>query len=301
MNILVMGAGAIGSFFGAMLSKNNNVLLVGRKNHIDEITTRGLTINGKTEFQGIMSGNSKIYRVSFEPDLILLTVKSYDTESAMKEIQPYILEKTNLISIQNGLGNYDVIKKFIDQQKIYVCITTHGVVFEKPGVITHTGVGKTTMGKVIKNNQEQGEIFVELLNESGIDTTRSDDIIKEIWIKAIVNSSINPLTSFFKCKNGALLENPVLEKMVEKLCYESTEIAKSEGIIVDRKKMLDKTIEVITDTSENYSSMYQSVRLGKKTEIDSINGIFARIGRKNSVGYCLNDLIAKSIKNSEQN
>ncbi|PNX51209.1 MAG: ketopantoate reductase, partial [Thermoplasmata archaeon M8B2D] len=125
--------------------------------------------------------------------------------------------------------------------------------------------------------------------------TVSDDIICEMWIKGIINSSINPLTTIFNCKNGYLLENPILDKLVEKICKESTDIAYSYGLDLDYNEMIMKTKKVIYETNENFSSMLQSYKKGKKTEIDSINGVILKIGKKNELNFFLNDFLVHLI------
>jgi len=233
----------------------------------------------------------------FSPaDLLILTVKSYDTETAIKSAKSLIDSNTIVMSLQNGLDNVEKIQKIIKPDKILVCITTHGVVFSKPGVVKHTGVGKTVIGCL---NNEKTQFIDDLLscfNESGVKTTFSNDVNQEIWIKAIVNSSINPVTALFKCKNGYLIENPVLEKIIEKICNESTNIANKNGLKLSFSDTIKKTKQVINETSENHSSMLQSVMQGKKTEIDSINGKLVDIGNKHNIDASLNEMLTYSIK-----
>ena len=140
------------------------------------------------------------------------------------------------------------------------------------------------------------EHIVDVFSKAGIETIASENIIIEIWVKAIINSSINPLTTFSRCKNGYLLENLILEKIVEQVCKESTNIANVNGINISYENMVKKTKEVIRNTSENYSSMLQSFKEGKKTEIDSINGKLVNIGKKHRVDTTMNEILTHIIK-----
>jgi 2-dehydropantoate 2-reductase len=127
-------------------------------------------------------------------------------------------------------------------------------------------------------------------------THATNDIMKEIWTKAIINSGINPLTAFFRCKSGYLLENKLLEKVVERICEESTAIATAEKISVNSTDMIQKIKEVIRDTAQNHSSMLQSVQQGKKkTEIDSINRTLAIIAKKHYINALLNTILTELI------
>jgi len=297
MKIVVFGAGAIGSFIGGMLSKNNDVALIGRKTHVDSIKKNGLTIEGKTKLNIKIKAEENISNIDFSPDLLILTVKSFDTEDAIKEAKKIIGKNTLVLSFQNGLDNIEKIKKHIDEKQIIVGITTHGCIFSEPGKIIHTGIGKTVIGKPTENELQHVVDIVDIFNKSGIKTSLNKDILREIWIKGIVNSSINPLTSFFQCKNGYLLENPILEKTVEKICEESTNVANVNGFNLSIEDMINKTKEVIRDTSENYSSMLQSIQQNKETEIDSINGKIVELGEKNNLDVSLNKLLVHLIKN----
>ena len=146
MNIVVVGAGAIGSFFGAMLSKNNNVFLIGRNAHVDAINKNGLKVDGKTKVNARVEAFTSAKDVSITPDLVIFAVKSYDTEYALRSAESLIGNNTYVMSLQNGLDNVEKIQKIVKSDRICVCITTHGVVFSKPGFIRHTGTGRTIIG-----------------------------------------------------------------------------------------------------------------------------------------------------------
>lgn len=295
MNIVVFGSGAIGSLFGALLAKQNKVALVGRAPHITCIQQKGLLINGKTRLMVSVPAAESIKDVPFSPDLILLTVKSYDTETASRQLSSLINNQTMVVSLQNGLNNIQKIEQYIEKEHILAGVTTHGALYVKPGTITHTGKGTTILGELNGNPSERLRTLVTVFNQAGIETQMSTNIEREIWKKAIMNSSINPLTGFLWCKNGYLLENPLLEKIVESVCTESSLIASSYGISISSMEMIEKTKEVIQDTAQNYSSMLQSIQQGKKTEIDSINGELLRIGSEHKVETSLNRILFELI------
>jgi len=296
MNIVILGAGAIGSLFGALLSKKNDVVLIGRTSHVNAIRKNGLTIDGKTQLNMKISAEDAVDAVSLSVDLLIVTVKSYDTESAIDQAKQIIHNKTVVLSLQNGLDNIKAIEHVVDRRQIIVGVTTHGAFFSKPGCIKHTGVGKTILGELDGETSERIKNIENVFNKSGIETVVSKNIIEDMWVKAVVNSCINPITAFFGCSNGYLLENSLLEKIVEKVCLESTNVANAYGMNLSRQIMIKKTKEVIRETSENYSSMIQSVRKGRKTEIDSINGVLVGIGRTYDVDVSLNEILVSLVK-----
>jgi 2-dehydropantoate 2-reductase len=299
MNIIIFGAGAIGSLFGALLSKNNNVTLIGRKNHVNAIKKYGLSIKGITKLNLKIEATDSGEKVKASPDLLILTVKSYDTDNSIKQASNIIREKTTVLSLQNGLDNVDSIKKYLEPEKIIAGVTTHGAFFSKPGEIQHTGKGTTVLGELNGKKTEQLNEISSLFNQAGIKTITSQTIIKDIWSKAIVNSCINPLTTFFQCKNGYLLGNPILEHLVQIICEESINIANTQNLDFSYNEMINHTRDVIINTSENYSSMVQSYKKDKRTEIDSINGKLVKIGKNNGVDVSLNEMLVNLIKEGE--
>jgi 2-dehydropantoate 2-reductase len=291
MKIVVLGAGAIGSLFGAFLSKTNTVVLVGRTAQKEAIQKNGLTITGKTMMNIHLSLEDSIHNVDIIPDLLLVTVKSYDTEQAVRDARSIIRDNTMVLSMQNGLDNLEKIEKTVPIENILGGVTTHGAFLKKPGLVEHTGIGQTVIGEWTQKKSDRLCQLVSRFNEAGIQTKASSDLIKELWVKAIINSSINPLTAFFSCINGYLLENPLLECIVEKICVESTLVACSENVSVSAPLMIRRTKQVVRDTALNYSSMLQSVQQEKKTEIDAINGVIVQKGRKHGKDVMLNALL----------
>jgi 2-dehydropantoate 2-reductase len=296
MNIIVLGAGAIGSLFGAYLAQTNSVVLIGRPAHVDAIQKKGLTIHGKTQMHLNIPAVSSLEKNTPSPDLLLVTVKSYDTIAAMQQARSTLKKHTLILSLQNGLDNIEKIKKSIPMATVFAGITTHGAFFTKPGVITHTGKGSTIIGVLNDHQTKHVQTIIDTFNTAGLKTTKSTNILQDLWMKAIINSSINPLTAFFQCKNGYLLKNPILNHMVEKICTESTSIAKAEGISLSSIKMLEQTQEVIHHTAENSSSMLQSIQQRKPTEIASINGKIVETGRKHKVDTSLNMILLRLVE-----
>ena len=291
MNIIVMGAGAIGSLYGAYLSQNHNVVLIGRKDHVVSINHKGLHIDGITNLIVHPHAYETINDYAGPVDLVIVTVKSYDTDTAIQQIAPIITNKTLVLSLQNGLDNIVKISQIIDQSQIVVGITTQGATFTAPGRITHTGKGSTILGGLSKKDSSQLQTLATIFNEGGIHTTISTTIQEELWRKAIINSSINPLTALFQCSNGYLHHNPICTRIVDMICKESTTVAQKMYPTITQEEMMTQTHQVITNTATNKSSMLQSILQGKSTEIESITGIIVQTAQKYDVDVPLNSLL----------
>jgi 2-dehydropantoate 2-reductase len=291
MNILVFGAGAIGSLFGGLLAAHYQVRLLGRASHMKAINTHGLSITGKTRMHVHLETATSAQEIQSCPDIILLTVKAYDTEKAIQDIKPIIGENTLLVSLQNGLNNLETITSALGPEKVLAGITTHGAMIQKPGHILHTGSGSTILGELHGQHTSRVSDIVTMFNRAGISTSSTSAIQYELWMKAMVNASINPLTALFQCTNGELKKNPILYRCVRMLCEESVAIAQSHHIGISSDEALQRTMEVIQQTQENRSSMLQSLDQQKPTEIDAITGVLVNKGKHQGCSVQLNTII----------
>ncbi len=292
MKIAIYGAGAVGSLFGAYLSKYHKVTLIARKEHVEKINTHGLIIKGRTNDVFKLKASENYEGGA---DVIFLTVKSYDTENAMIKLKDILTDEI-IISLQNGLDNIDIIKKYYNK-RIGAGITTEGITFEKPGEIIHTGNGITKLGNVENVDKNIILEIVESLNKSGLKSEYSLDIVKEIWIKGFINACINPLTAILKAKNGDLIKAPLLN-IFNDLCKEIEILANIIGI---NENIYNLSYEVAKNTSDNYSSMLQDILKNKRTEIDHITGIILKLAREYNLRMPINETLYNMVKYMEEN
>ncbi len=295
MNIMIMGAGAIGSLFGGLLKKQHNVVLIGRKPHMQAIQKKKLHITGKTNRIITIHAQETLENLPFDPDLIILTVKAYDTKKAAQQLKTTMHIPTPILSLQNGLDNIENLTTLFPEHDILAATTTHGVFVPRPGHIKHTGEGATIIGELSGKKTKRIIKLATIFNHAGITTSISSCIQKEIWSKAVINASINPVTAIFQQQNGYLLENPVLRRIVHDICRESTTIANTQGFKLNTKTMIQKTEQVIQNTESNYSSMYQSLRHGGKTEIESITGQLVQVGQRNKIETVYSSIVYQMI------
>ncbi|MFX1451415.1 MAG: ketopantoate reductase family protein [Promethearchaeota archaeon] len=299
MKIAIMGAGAIGSLFGGLLSKSGeDVTLVGRPKHVNAINDNGLKIEG-------VSGEHIIkVKATSDPadldmvDLILLTVKAYDVEKAVVDINSIIEPETSILCLQNGLGIVDIISKTIKTNQIIRGTTTNGALFLKPGHIKHTGKGDTIIGRMTGEVDNKLEMIKAIFDKAGFLTTISTSINEILWNKLMINISINPFGALTGLPNGRLRE--FFEDSMKTVIEEAVEIANGVGIEIDLNKALDKTFNVQFNTKNNLNSMLQDVQRKKKTEIDFINGIIVKYGKILKIATPLNSLLTSLIHGLEQ-
>ncbi|MDD5502484.1 MAG: 2-dehydropantoate 2-reductase [Candidatus Thermoplasmatota archaeon] len=301
MRIAIVGAGAIGSLLGAFISRFCDVVLVGRKEHVEAMNAAGLQVSGITDRVFEVRAAKKIPDEKF--DLIIITTKAHDTEKAVLSIPAKLRSKVLFLSIQNGLTNFDALRKHVPEKNVLLGITAHGVTFIEPGHIEHAGKGETTIGTAspaaAKEYENEIALISEMFNDAGLPCRISESITQDIWAKAVINSAINPLTAITGLRNGEILEVEKLARLSESIAKESAAVADARGIKLP-ESITAKVIEVIQATAANKSSMLQDIERGKRTEIDSINGEISRIGKIHDVPTPYNDAVVALVKGIER-
>jgi 2-dehydropantoate 2-reductase len=292
MHITVFGAGSLGSFLGGRLSVKHHVGIIGRHSHINAIKQKGLRITGKTNLVAYPKTSLQDCK---NPELLILTVKAYDTKKALLDASPLIGPHTSVLSLQNGFLNEKIIGDMIGSKKVIGGVTSHGVTLIRPGEINHTGLGDTVIGEMDGRITPRIKKISAVFNKAGIQTKISHNITQELYIKTVVNAGINPITALFNCKNGELLTNPFLEQILELTCKEAVDIITSSSIPLP-SDIIKRVKKVARCTSDNYSSMVQSIQCHKKTEIDQINGEIVTLAEKQDKQAPLNKMLTLFVK-----
>ncbi|MGA1865921.1 MAG: ketopantoate reductase family protein [Thermoplasmatota archaeon] len=308
MRILVVGAGALGSFVGGLLSANHDVTIIGRPEQVWVLKRKGLRIEGISHGEFRPKAFSGIPR-NEKFDLIILCVKSYNTEISLEPLTPLLINNTPILSLQNGLDNEEKIFNFIRSHglgsNVIGGITCHGVTYRGPGLVRHAGVGETIIGHFNPPHEAGGEItpdvvsIARIFTDAGIEIQTTSCIDREIWAKTIINSAINPLTAIVGGPNGVILENEELNGMARDLISEGVIVSRRNGIDLELEEMTERTFKVAERTSQNHSSMYQDIKLKRRTEVDSINGALYEKARQVSMDAPLNLTMVRLIKGLE--
>ncbi len=293
MNIGVVGPGALGTFLAGMLGRRNDIVLLGRK----DLGLEGVKVEGKSRSE-VQIEYSTVPDALEGTDLVIICTKSYDTNSVLEEINQYVGADSKVLSLQNGLKNEAIISSYLDKEKIIGGITGHGVSYIEPGRVKHAGEGETYIGGWRRENDEKDEEIAEELSRCGIETELTDNIYGFIWEKVIINSGINPLTALTGCKNGYLVKNEELHTLLQRVCYESTKIAKNETELPSDDPV-ERAERVARLTADNRSSMLQDIDNERKTEIGCINGAIVDAGKKRGIDTPYNEALYHLIKGRE--
>ncbi|MBS3920746.1 MAG: 2-dehydropantoate 2-reductase [Deltaproteobacteria bacterium] len=297
MKTVIIGAGAMGSLFGGLLSISGEELWLVDiwKEHIDAIRSKGLAIEEKGITRNIPVNATSDVRSAGEADLILYFVKTYHTEKAVKDSLALQKENTLFLTLQNGLGNEEIICKQVDRKKVILGVTGQGATLLGPGSIRHAGWGKTSVGELDGKATDRISRVAQMLQKAGIETEVSSRIHDLVWEKLFVNVGINALAALLGLKNGQLLDYPETLRLMETLVHEAVEVARKKGIRIEGNP-IDRVRGVIEATRENRCSMGQDLDFKRKTEIDAINGALVREAERFGIPVPYNRMITDLIK-----
>lgn len=300
MKIAIIGAGAMGCLYGAKLSAvpNNEVYLIDVwAEHIQTINANGLVMeeDGKGKSFRLLKGVTEAADAGV-CDLALIFVKSTLTGAAVKMNQAVFGPDTVVLTLQNGLGNIELILGEIGGNNVIAGTTAHGATMLGPGKMRHAGSGKTIIGELDGRRTDRIERIAELFREAGLETDISDNVLGLVWDKLLVNVGINALTGITRLQNGELLNHPELEAILEAAVSEAHAVAAAKGIKLSYDDPVGHTKAVCKATAANKSSMLQDILNGKQTEINMINGAIVREGKQVGVLTPVNFVLANLIQ-----
>lgn len=297
MKTVMMGAGAMGSLLGGLLTlSGEEVWLVDIwKEHIEAIRSKGLSIEDQGEIRTVRVNATEEMTSVGKADLVLFFVKTYHTAKAVSDSLALQKENTIFLSLQNGLGNEEVICQQIDRKKVLLGVTNHGATLLGPGRIRHAGRGKTSVGELDGRMTDRVAQIAQMFRKAGIETEVSASIHDLIWTKLFVNIGMNALTALTGFKNGQLLDYPETLGLMEALVSEAVEVAKRKGIRIEGNP-IEKVKTVAEATRENRSSMGQDFDYKRKTEIDAINGAVVREAERLGISVPYNQMITDLVK-----
>lgn len=276
MRVVVIGAGAMGSLFAARLSVVAPVILLSRwAEAIAEVRKRGVrlldTRGERAYFVPITDDPAEAALA----DLALILVKSYDTPHAAAWAAAALAPDGVALTLQNGLGNAEVLAAAVGPQRTLQGITSEGATLLGPGRVCHAGSGVTIVGTKPETAARAEEI-VALFQRAGFTTRLSDQVESLVWGKLVVSAGINPLTALLGVRNGALVEDEAARAALRLAVGEAATVARGLGIPLPYPDAIAWAEEVCRATADNLSSMLQDVRQGRPTEVEAINGALVR-------------------------
>jgi 2-dehydropantoate 2-reductase len=285
--IIVLGAGAVGSSYGAFLSRKNDVTLIANPDHVQAINSNGLTLSGDVEETFAVKAQTKTEDIP-SGTLLLLTTKMYDLPDATSGIKDLIKKDTVVLILQNGLENKELVKGILGNNiQVIRGLPMIGAEFTEPGKIVFRN------GETVLESTKGVERIAKVFNECGLRTRISKQFREELWEKLVLNCVVNPLTGILRVRNNEIGVKSLM-KLRHMIMEECIKVGEAEGIRFkpDLKRSVDKKIL----SYKNFSSMYQDLMKEKKSEIDFLNGKIVELGKKNGVPTPVNEALVCMIK-----
>ena len=303
MKIAILGAGAMGSAIGAMLHKaGNDVTLVDvSRPAIEAVRSRGLIIQNK-------AGEQETVRIAITEqvasigvvDLLLVFVKCYHTEAAVKNALPIIGPKTTVLSLQNGWGNGPRIAGIVGKERVVLGVCYHSATVLAPGHVLHAGQGKTFVGELDGSDSPRLQQIVKMFNAASISIEPSGQVLKEIWSKLALNVATLPTSSSVRVTADHLLDTPEMQDLMKELLREVVAVANAQNIPLDFNERWDAITGLLRKLAPNTKgSMLQDVEARRQTEIDVMCGAIVEAGTQVNIPTPYNRAMIGLIKGLE--
>lgn len=303
MNILITGLGALGTVHGCLLKKaGHRVHGLVKERHLAGLQDRKLQVSGiwgrheavLDSIHGSIDGLR-----SMPLDLIILTVKSFDTSDAVRQVAPLVGKDTLVLAAQNGYGNYETVSAAIGREHTLLARVIFGVKLHSPG---HAEV--TVIADAVRIGQpdhavpmERVQAVAAALDAAGIPAAAAEDITAILWDKILYNSALNPLGAILECTYGRLAENPESRRLMNAIIDEIFQVARAQGVPLRWSSATEYQRhfyeKLVPPTAKHYPSMYHDVQAGKRVEIDALNGAVVRLAREKGIEAPVNETVTR--------
>ncbi len=291
MRVTVFGAGALGSVIGGLMVDSHEVTLICREDQAREINADGLWLNGMVDKKTFPRASTDTSGLPIQ-DLVIVTVKAYDTRMALHSIRPLLGKDTSVLIVQNGLTILNDVKQV--HPEALIGTTSMGAQYIGPGHVKLTGIGEMMIGGP-EDAHDPGIKAMESFRSTGIPCRWSENIKADVWRKAVISSCINPLTAITRKPNAVLIDDRMINGLAM-ICYEeSSRVAVSEGLLEAKGIKFTDVEDVAKATAMNRSSMLQDVERGKRTEIENINGEIVRLGSQAGLDVRVNKILVSLV------
>lgn len=301
--IYVLGAGAVGCYFGGMLARaRHDVTLIARTDRAQAINEFGLEMDCKSFHEVIKLKASNELSMLSDADLVLLSVKSLDTQNAIQDIAPILSGKAVILSLQNGVSNVEIASQLI-ANSIYpaVVYVASGMIGHR--TMKHHGRGELFIGSLkemgpqdIENLQEVSKLF----EMAGVPCSFVPHIKRNMWLKFLVNCSFNAISGIGQIPYGEMVKVPSIVKLIDEITKEFLAVASCESVDITYSEAQKANELIATTMVTQVSSTAQDLVKKKKTEIDFLNGYIVDLGKRHGVPTPFNESVYSLVKMLER-
>jgi 2-dehydropantoate 2-reductase len=306
MKIVIVGAGALGRLFGALLAQGGEDVWF-----VDLDQEVAAAINDKGV--GVTSHDVEPAEINYSParattsggdikgcDLVVMAVKSYHLYEAVLGVSHLITDNSPVVCLLNGLGHIEVMERVVARSNIITGFTNMAATALGPGLVVNDGIGKTKIGEHDGSLSPRLLQISDMLNKCSIETEPVHDIMSRLWCKVIVHAAINSVSAVVRERNGHLIECMESVSLLKRLIDEGEEIAEACGVVLGATDLYEMLMASCRRTFNHLSPMLQDIINRRKTEVDALNGILYRYGRRNGVDACTHLTMFELIKSVEK-
>jgi 2-dehydropantoate 2-reductase len=297
--VAVVGAGAVGGYFGGMLARAGApVVLIGRPAFVEAVKQKGLTLDTVSFNETVRVEASSELEAVRSADIVLFCVKTTDTAETSRALVPLLSPGAIVASLQNGVDNVEQIREASGIDALGTVVYVAASV-PQPGLVKHVGRGDLVVGPHNDNLRR----FAALFARAGVPCRISDNIEGELWTKLVWNCAFNAISALARARYGQIAASSDAWKVVEDIVYEVLAVARAAHIqppgLEDPKAALAGAAKIVQQMSEAVSSTGQDMMRGKRTEIDSLNGYVSRRGAQLGVPTPVNHALYALVKLAE--
>jgi len=295
----VLGAGAVGCYFGGMLARAGaDVTLIGRPHHVEAITRDGLFLDTQHFEQRVAVAASSELSAVRDAGIVLFCVKTFDTEDAAKSLAPHLSPGAVVVSLQNGVDNVERVRSaaHIDAVPAVVYVAC---AMTAPGRVKHSGRGDLIIGDLFGSGRDL-ESVAAMFTGAGVPCRVSDNIAGDLWTKMIINCAYNAISALGRAQYARLVSNPWTRELMKQVTEEAVAIAQSAGVRLPEADMVQAVWKLAETMSQATSSTAQDIARGNRTEIDSLNGYLVRRGAQLGVATPVNQALHALVKLLEE-
>jgi len=297
--IYVLGSGAVGCYFGGMLARaQQDVTFIARPERAHALNDAGLEMDCKAFHETIQVKASSDLSTLRDADLVLLSVKSLDTERTLTDIKSVLPSKAVILSLQNGVANIDIASQIVNNP------TYAAVVYVAAGMIGHRTMKHHGRGDLLIGNPKESVLgdeqnlkkICKLFEVADIPCTISPQIKREMWLKFLVNCSFNAISGIGQISYGEMVKSTGIVKLIEEITKEFLAIAALENVNITLAEALTANESIATTMVTQISSTAQDLSKGKMTEIDFLNGYIVELGKRHGVATPYNQSVHALVK-----
>jgi 2-dehydropantoate 2-reductase len=305
-SIAVMGAGAVGCYFGGMFARAGApVTLIGRPQHVEAITRNGLFLESSRFRQYLPVSASTDAAAARDAQIVLLCVKAFDTEAAVRLLAPHLATGAVVVSLQNGVDNIGRLRSIASMEAIPAVVYV-GAEMTAPGCVKHTARGDLVIGDLPRRSpgdnarQRWLESLAALFARAEVPCRVSDNVEADLWTKLIMNCAYNAISALSRARYGRIVSNQYMRDVMRQVVEEVVAVARAAGVQMADVNLVEAIWKLAETMPGAISSTAQDISRGRHTEIDSLNGYVARRGAELGVATPVNQTLHALVKLLEE-